>query len=134
MKKYVILFFFFYGTHLFGQNIKPVLFVDCKSVILELKKNPNKKHIVEEYDWINILLLDSTEINTIKKINPYLVEEYKEFALGLKQNNKFISYPTKETDVKRIFNDNTNQNQLLKFLHPEEKSTIYFPVYITIVR
>ena len=130
MRKYTILTFFIFWTHMFGQNVSPLLFIDCKSAIQELKNNSNKIQIVEKYDWISILLLDSSEIMTIKKLNPYLITEYEDFALGLKLKSKYKSYPTKQEDIKRIFIDNSLKNQLLISLYNSENTYIKYPVYI----
>ena len=117
-------------TCLWGQNVTPLLFIDYKNAIKEIKQNPDNKQITDKYDLVDILILDSLELNTIKKFNPDIIEDYKDYSNALAKKNNYKSYNTDETDIKQIFINHTNQKQLIKFLYPESEMTIFFPIYI----
>jgi hypothetical protein len=130
MKKNLIFILFVFGTLLFGQNITPLRFIDCESVNSELRKTSDKIQIIEKYNWEHVLLLDTTELKTIKKISPNTIEEYKKLLFDPTQKKAFNCYQTKQTDIKTIFIDRESQTELLNFLYPNQKMYVYFPIYI----
>jgi hypothetical protein len=116
-----------------GQNRNHLMFVDYTSAIAEIKKNPGNKKIKDKYDYVNILLLDSSELNTIKRIDPNIIDEFREYSYGLKLKRNFKNLKIEGTNIKKLFVDSINQRQILKLLQPEiriEDMKIDSPIYI----
>jgi len=130
MRNFLILTYIMFSLCLWGQNVTPLLFIDYNNAIKEIKLNPDNRQITDKYDLVDILILDSSELNTIKKINPDIIEDFKDYSNALAKKNNYKSYKTDETDIKQIFINYTNQKQLIKFLYPESEMTISFPIYI----
>jgi len=116
-----------------GQNRNLLKFVDYNSAIAEIKKNPNNEKIQDKYEFVYILLLDSSEIKTIKRINPDIIDEFRDYSYGLKPKHNIKSLKIKETNIKKLFVDSINRKRIMKLLQPEvgtENMKINSPIYI----
>jgi len=133
MRRLFLLTYLTLSICLIGQNRTRLKFVDYNYVIAELKKNPNNKRITDKYDFVYILLLDSSELKTIKRTNPNIIDEFRNYSYGLKPKHNFKTLKIKETNIKKLFEDSINGKRIMKLLKPEmetENIKIDSPIYI----
>ena len=67
MKKYLLIALIISQLPTFGQPLIKENFINCDTVIKELKSTENIKSLGYKYDYVFILLLDSSNIELIKK-------------------------------------------------------------------
>jgi hypothetical protein len=115
-----------------NNNIK-FKFIDYDQVILELKSNKNFKTIEYKYDYIFVLLLDSSEIKLIKRLNPEIIEEFRNYAQGIQFNEMTVGFVTEKKEIKEILLDKSDQTRIFDCLHPENSSDIKYLNFVPTV-
>lgn len=110
------------------QRVDEGIFVDYQWVINELKTSKSIEDFKYKWDYESILLLDSSEIETINKIRPDVVMDFR----------RYYSKPTESkyrktviTDKKSIRDCISNFEQYcLTEIDPEKDAKLYYPYYI----
>lgn len=113
-----------------GQNVPCLLFYDYDTVIKEIKQNLNNRQITDKYDLVSMLVLDASELKTIIKIAPNIIDEYNDYCSALSKKNNHTVFQTDEKDIKQIFRNDSNVKRLKKCLFRETEMAIHFPIYI----
>jgi len=105
------------------------VFIEYAQVISELKSNQNPEDIGFKYDMCTILLLDSTQLEMVEKIDPLSVEYFRESAPGLALNKSTASFPTVKKDIREIFTDKVSLKRILICLNEEQSTEIDFSMF-----
>lgn len=138
MKKYllfIIITLITFHLPIFGQPLNKSNFVIYEEVINELKSAKNISQLENKYDYVFILLLDSTNIDLIIKTGYPHIDEFRDYAAGLALSKQTIEFVTEKQDIKEIFND---ENLLKRILACTKTNNSYdipmtkfdYPVYI----
>ncbi len=138
MKKHLLIILFALNTWqltIYGQILNNERFVIYENVISELKSSANISELKDKYDYMYILLLDSTNIDLIKKTRYAYIDEFRNYSAGLPLSNRTIGFVTDKTEIKEIFNDENSLKRILSssktINSPDIPMTKFdFPVYI----
>lgn len=101
-------------------------FIEYDTAIKELKANNNFESIEFKYDYIFVLLLDSTEIKLLKKHSTEIIEEFRNYAPGLKNSERSVGFVTEKKDIKDVFTDKLNHKRIFECLHAENSLDIEY--------
>lgn len=124
-----------YQLTIYGQTSNKTIFVIYEEVINELKSATNISELKDKYDYVLILLLDSTSIDLIKKTGYTHIDEFRNYAEGLSHSNQTIGFVTEKREIKELFTDENSLSRILSitktFNSPDLPRTKFdFPVYI----
>lgn len=104
---------------LFGQPYRIDNFIDYKNVINDLKTHANDSHLKYKYDLTFVLLLDSSQIKLIEKIQPEAVKYFREYSSGLTFNNRTVGFVTDKKDIKEVLMDKLDQKRIFECVNEE---------------
>lgn len=130
MRKSMFLICILFIFNTYPQENKAILFVDYKHIINDITQNSDRSQIANKYDLASVLILDSTELNTILKIDSSIINDFKEYRNALHTLKNLSSFQTKEMDIKQFFVNHQNQNQLKEIILRNKQTQISFPIYI----
>jgi len=138
MKKYlltILITLSAYQFSVYGQDLNKNSFVSYGDVIKELKSSTNISELENKYDYMFILLLDSTSIDLIEKTGYAYVDDFRNYAIGLPLSNQTIGFVTEKREIKEIFRDENSLKRILSctktYNSPDIPMTKFdFPVYI----
>lgn len=124
-----------YQFSVYGQDLNKNSFLSYGDVIKELKSSTNISELKNKYDYMFILLLDSTSIDLIEKTGYAYIDEFRNYATGLPLSNQTMGFATEKQDVKEIFRDENLLKRILNctkpFNSPDIPITKFdYPIYI----
>ncbi|MBN2571560.1 MAG: hypothetical protein JXA68_05485 [Ignavibacteriales bacterium] len=138
MKKYllfILIALIIFQLPIYGQSLNKSSFVIYEEVINELKSAKNISQLENKYDYVFILLLDSTNIDLIIKTGYPYINEFRNYAASLALSKKTIGFVTEKQYIKEIFNDENSLKRILTCTKtnnsPDIPMTKFdYPVYI----
>ena len=138
MKKYLLTTFITliaFQFPIYGQSLDKSSFIIYDEVINELKSAKNISGLENKYDYTSILLLDSTNIDLIKKTGYSYIDEFRILAAGLPLSKRTIGFVTKKREIKEIFKDENLLKRILActktYNNPDIPVTKFdYPIYI----
>lgn len=116
MKKYLLTLWITLNAFqlpMYGQALNKSRFVIYEEVIDELKSAKNISKLEDKYDYLFILLLDSTNIDLIKKTGYPYIDVFRNHATGLSLSKQTIGFVTEKREIKEIFKDENSLNRIL---------------------
>ncbi|WP_075602853.1 hypothetical protein [Saccharicrinis aurantiacus] len=135
MKKSLLIIFIALQIAVYGQTVGEPQFVSHNEVILELESSDNISGLVNKYDFLFILLLDSTKIEIIQKPEYFDIGDYRNLLKGISNSKQTIGFVTDKGDIIEIFQDNKSLKRIItctKTLNNPHVSLtkIHSPVYV----
>ena len=113
MKVLSLLIFFTIVSETFGQqNDSTEKFFDCERITEKIKRKDNLTGL-KEYNLYKYLLLDSTHVSIVKKINPSSVEAFRHDVFRSRLSTTTIGFKTNFKKIEQLLSD---ENELKKIL------------------
>lgn len=138
MKKYLLITLITliaFGLPIYGQTWNKMSFVIYEDVINELKLAENISAKENKYDYVCILLLDSTNIDLIIKTGYPYIEEFRNYTAEIPLSNRTTGFVTEKREIKEIFRDEKSLKKMLACIKPYNSPDIPMtkfdhPIYI----
>ncbi len=118
-----------------GQNVDIRTFIEYEDVIDEIKSTKSSSDIEFKYDYEWILLLDSTEISLIEKVDQQAINSFKESAPGLYLDENIIGFVTAKENIRELFESKELRKRIIDCTNTIDSQDfvderIDFPIYI----
>lgn len=119
-----------------SQVLRNVDFYDYFDAILKIKQSDSLNNDnYSKYNLTNILLLDSTEIKLIEKLEPISVEEFRKIVHGIQIKSKTVGFVTNHTNIKELLLDKVSQKRIIECVNVHNSSVINYskfayPIYV----
>lgn len=135
MKKYLLFLLFCAQLSIYGQPYLKEKVITYETVIKKLKETYKIKNLENKFNYTFILLLDSTNIDLIKKIDYQYIDDFRSYAQGLPLSNQTVGFVTDKKDIKNIFEDNISLKRILIVLKDNNIPDVSindfnYPIYI----
>jgi hypothetical protein len=110
----------------------PVKFIDYQEFESAYQKNSSLDELSKDFDLLPVLLLDSAYKQRFFTFNPDLEDEFTGYSNGLRLNESTVSFFTRHTDIKKVFD---SPDKIFNCLRNEEdpigmKQILAFPIYV----
>jgi len=114
-------------------NIKFVYYDDLEFDLS--KSNINLEEISKKYDFLKILLLDSSKKQLLFEFDAELKIDYADFSKGLELSNSTVSYKTGVNDIREIFKSKISIDSFINNLYDDliiasGNLHISYPIYV----
>ena len=131
----LVISFALFQTMSCSQSSKKMTFVEYENVMADLQSSDNLGELRYAYDYIAVLLLDSSKIDLILQTGFQDLEEFRDYAYGLSQPDEAVGFVTNIKDIKKLFYDQKSLKRILECTQSFESSGVEiakfdYPIYV----
>lgn len=135
MKRIVLIFTFLIPIYAISQVYRNVDVYDCDEIINELKKSNGIDEMNSKINFSYLLLLDSTAIDLVEKIDPEAAIEYREYAPYSLFNATTVGFVSYQKSIKELLIDKAEQKRIFLATDGDADSNelqakFGYPIYI----
>ncbi|MFB6344138.1 hypothetical protein ACE1ET_20635, partial [Saccharicrinis sp. FJH62] len=134
MNKYILIVFFFIQLTTFGQSTSVEKYIYYENVINDLKSAKDLRNLESRYNYVFVLLLDSSNIELIEETGYQYLDEFRLYAMGLNLSNQTVGFVTDKNNITEIFEDENSLEKVLICTNLDSSdikmTTFNFPIYL----